>query len=422
MAPSVVCEAETQAGGLPHARNRALGPAAQPSPPPPPTLAAALCQQALSMDAAFVGITLFFLVALFFHTSTPAERRACLADAALCLAGLAVIAIRPRAYARPAVRLPFITLLRARLMLFLPTSFDVARESLLGTHSDGSGLLHVAMGQLRAAIGLLASVGWLQGCLATSLGVPVPPALHVPLLAANVWRLMVSAPQGKWAPGRELRQDSQRWLLAACCSSPTASAGSTAVLTPPSRAAPPSPHSVQGVCCREQRRQRSPLLGPLCCAPADSISSAAGHKRAPGGRGGGGRSHRQVCSSRVVARGEGGGVGASAGAMRTACAKPPSSHSASPPPKSPKCAQASIGFVLPTLAVVRSQLREARRWALARRARGDGGAAVRQLRASIYERCCAPLLEGVDYLGGTAVPVALAALGGYVVAVVAQQQ
>lgn len=71
---------------------------------------------------------------------------------------------------------------------------------------------------------------------------------------------------------------------------------------------------------------------------------------------------------------------------------------------------------------MRSQLHSARRWALDRRAHGDGGAAVRQLRGSIYERCCAPLLAGVDYFGGTATAVALAALAGWIAAVVAQQR
>lgn len=83
----------------------------------------------------------------------------------------------------------------------------------------------------------------------------------------------------------------------------------------------------------------------------------------------------------------------------------------------PPCAQASVGFVLPTLITWRAQLRAARRYA----ERRPGADADRQLAGSAYERVCAPVLELADLYGGAAVPTALAALLGYVAALLVRE-
>lgn len=95
------------------------------------------------------------------------------------------------------------------------------------------------------------------------------------------------------------------------------------------------------------------------------------------------------------------------------------------------CLQASLGFVLPTLLVWRQQLRAARAHAQRQRqrqplnaARAPGGladgrelaAADAELARCEYARLCQPVLEAVDAYGGCAVPVAVAALAGFVAA------
>lgn len=88
------------------------------------------------------------------------------------------------------------------------------------------------------------------------------------------------------------------------------------------------------------------------------------------------------------------------------------------PPVPAPLVKASLGFVLPTIAVWTAQLRAARKYA----EQYPGTDAARQLRASQYERVVAPLLDvATGSIGGAAVPTVLAALGGYLASVFARQ-
>ena len=86
--------------------------------------------------------------------------------------------------------------------------------------------------------------------------------------------------------------------------------------------------------------------------------------------------------------------------------------------------QASLGFVLPTLVAWRAHLQAVQRYAAQGR-NHDGTRSEerdREVQRSQYSRICAPVLDVVDSVGGAPVPVGLAALAGFVTAVIAQQQ
>lgn len=74
--------------------------------------------------------------------------------------------------------------------------------------------------------------------------------------------------------------------------------------------------------------------------------------------------------------------------------------------------------MLPTLLVWRAQVSAARRHA-ARHA--STVAAAQELAGSMYERLCAPVLQEVDYFGGAVVAAPLAALAGYVAALLVRE-
>ena len=85
----------------------------------------------------------------------------------------------------------------------------------------------------------------------------------------------------------------------------------------------------------------------------------------------------------------------------------------------PPCSslQASLGWALPTLLLWRVQVAALRRWVHVQRSAGGpiaGEHAAAEVRGSLYGRCCEPVLRSVDGMGGTPVAVALAALLGFV--------
>lgn len=147
------------------------------------------------------------------HAAVPAERATIWADWSLTVGGVAAMALAPRVYVRPCVRLPYLLLLRTRVVACTPHTINLLRL-MTGHHSSGGGaaaaassamlhrLVHSTAHLLRASLLLFVAVGWLQACIASSIGAPLPPALHLPLLAVTVAGLCWHAPRGEvlaWA-------------------------------------------------------------------------------------------------------------------------------------------------------------------------------------------------------------------------------
>lgn len=196
----------------------AAGPPGWPPPAAPREVALGptLSRQLLPADVTFCLITVGLIISILSSsTVTTAEWRCLVTDLLLSALGSVVAITLPWVYTRPAVRLPYITLLRARLVLHMPHGIDMLRilSSAGSNHGSGSGgsggmkgvlaaaaahsgVLRGAVLHLRAVLLLFVAVCWLQGCIASNTGAPLPPLLAAPLMGATVAHLCLRAPPG----------------------------------------------------------------------------------------------------------------------------------------------------------------------------------------------------------------------------------
>lgn len=182
-------------------------PPSSPLPPPQPTLEAALGAQMLPSHFKYCAITLtVHFLALAMRPASLLERTFLRLGGLLAGGGLAAVALVPRTYARPSIRVPYCALFHIWMVMLWPHAVDLLR--IMTLHSKRSVAAAAAGGAwaraysaahlLRAALLLFVAVGWLQACIAAATGAPLPPLVHLPVLAASVAGLCWRATTGGW--------------------------------------------------------------------------------------------------------------------------------------------------------------------------------------------------------------------------------
>ncbi len=181
-------------------------------------LEAALCAQALPSHLKYCAITLaVHCLALASGTASEPQLVFLQLGGLLAGAGLAAAAFAPRVYARPSVYVPFCLLFHLWMVMLWPHAINLLRLMTLHSRRSGSAaaaaagsagataqLVHGSARLLRAGLLLFVAVGWVQACIAAATGAPLPPLLHLPMLAASVvglcWRATSGEPaSGLWA-------------------------------------------------------------------------------------------------------------------------------------------------------------------------------------------------------------------------------
>ena len=198
-------------GRVPAAAAAQSGSATPLLPPPPPlpqpTLEAALGAQMLPSHFKYCAITLtVHFLALAMRPASLLERVFLRLGGLLAGGGLAAVALVPRTYARPSIRVPYCALFHIWMVMLWPHAVDLLR--IMTLHSKRSVAAAAAGGAwaraysaahlLRAALLLFVAVGWLQACIAAATGAPLPPLVHLPVLAASVAGLCWRATTGGW--------------------------------------------------------------------------------------------------------------------------------------------------------------------------------------------------------------------------------